>query len=203
MCLFLETICIDRARLQNVRSHLDRIKRTRNEFFQSRNTDDFEKLIESIPPITDSEKYKLRIEYNSKILKYSLEPYTPRKISAMYFVEAADLQYNFKFCNRKDLLLLKASCKPETEIIITQNSFVTDTTYSNLAFYRKGKWFTPETYLLPGTKRNTLIKKGELQTAQIHRNDVKEFEKVSLINAMLDLGDLVFPTKEIQMENDQ
>ena len=66
-----------------------------------------------------------------------------------------------------------------------------------LAFFKEGKWYTPKSYLLNGIKRQYLISTGQLSETTILQADIYEFEKVSLINAMLDLSDLEIPTSAI------
>ena len=51
-------------------------------------------------------------------------------------------------------------------------------------------WFTPDTPLLKGTQRARLIELGELTPKRIAVEDINSYEKISLINAMIDLGEV-------------
>ncbi|MBP7901686.1 MAG: aminotransferase class IV [Spirochaetes bacterium] len=75
------------------------------------------------------------------------------------------------------------------EIIILKNGMVTDSSFSNLAFYDSGKWFTPETFLLNGIMRQKLLADNIIHEKKIAVNDMKKYEKISFINSMLDLGE--------------
>lgn len=66
---------------------------------------------------------------------------------------------------------------------------VTDSSFSNLAFYDSGKWFTPETFLLNGIMRQKLLADNIIHEKKIAVNDMKKYEKISFINSMLDLGE--------------
>ena len=84
------------------------------------------------------------------------------------------------------LLQQKGECD---EVLITRNGFITDTSYSNVVLAREGKLFTPAQPLLNGTKRQQLLQRGIIQTKDIHRDSLGEYERVILINAMLDVED--------------
>ena len=55
---------------------------------------------------------------------------------------------------------------------------------------------TPIHPLLPGTKRAALLDKGMIQKADITLEDLRNANKVSLFNAMIDFGEI-----EIAIEN--
>jgi len=64
--------------------------------------------------------------------------------------------------------------------------FVTDTSIANIAFYDNGMWKTPKNPLLKGTTRARLIDEGKLIEADIRVNELRNFSKVALLNAMID-----------------
>ncbi|HKK10550.1 MAG TPA: hypothetical protein VJ939_06905, partial [Bacteroidales bacterium] len=67
-------------------------------------------------------------------------------------------------------------------------------------FMKAGKWYTPNTPLLPGTKRAYYLNKGILEEARITGENLKKFEGVCLINAFLDLDDTrLIPLEKIKM----
>ena len=70
---------------------------------------------------------------------------------------------------------------------------VTDSYYTNLAFWDGTSWVTPKSHLLNGIKRTHLIQQGQLKEQPITASDIFKFEKVSLINAMLNLDEVVLP----------
>ncbi|MEA3462083.1 MAG: hypothetical protein U9R49_09400, partial [Bacteroidota bacterium] len=48
-------------------------------------------------------------------------------------------------------------------------------------------WVTPDTPLLPGTMRASLLKKGKISGHRIAPEDLNGYQKLKLINAMNDL----------------
>jgi 4-amino-4-deoxychorismate lyase len=47
---------------------------------------------------------------------------------------------------------------------------------------------TPASPLLRGTKRQLLLERGVIQEEDITVNNLKQFQKVGFINAMIDIG---------------
>ena len=107
----------------------------------------------------------------------------------MYLVSAAELDYSYKYVNRDSLDALKKSRtdNPLEDILIVKNGCITDTSFSNIAFYNGSSWVTPDTPLLKGTKRACYLQSGKLMEKRITPDDLRQFHKARLINAMLDL----------------
>jgi 4-amino-4-deoxychorismate lyase len=82
--------------------------------------------------------------------------------------------------------LQKSGCN---DIIIIKNGLVTDASSSNLVFKSSKGLFTPENYLLPGTKRRLLLDRKKIKEQRIRVEDIKTFDSVYFINAMIDLED--------------
>ena len=70
-------------------------------------------------------------------------------------------------------------------------------TRTNVVFGDGSSWITPETFLLPGTKRAFLLSRGDIQECSVRAEDIGKFRFCSLINAMLDPGDVVVRTEDI------
>ena len=58
------------------------------------------------------------------------------------------------------------------EIIIIKNGLVIDTSFTNIAIHKDGKWLTPKHPLLLGTKRAALLEQGIIQEADITVDDL-------------------------------
>ncbi|HPA63669.1 MAG TPA: aminotransferase class IV [Spirochaetota bacterium] len=138
---------------------------------------------------------KLRILYSENDIDHSVSEYKPKKIRSAAVVECNDAEYSFKHEDRS--LFSSIINNNYDEIIILKNGFVTDSTFSNLAFYDSGKWFTPETFLLNGTMRQSLLADNIIHEKRIAAEDIRNFEKISFINSMLDLGESCLSTDEI------
>ena len=82
------------------------------------------------------------------------------------------------------------------DILIVKNGLITDTSYSNIILYNGKEWFTPKSFILNGVKRQYLLNTGKVKEIKITLENLKNFEKISLINAMLEPQDI-----EIGIEN--
>ncbi|MEQ8809522.1 MAG: aminotransferase class IV, partial [Imperialibacter sp.] len=78
-----------------------------------------------------------------------------------------------------------------------RNGLLTDCSYTNVCFWDGSKWHTPSEPLLAGTKRASLLEKGLISERKIVVNDIKYFESVTLINAMLEPGIIVLPVSQL------
>ena len=189
---FLETIRFENGKYHLLELHQARIDRTFSVFYSGRSPIQLEKIL---PENHKSGKHKFRFEYDDTSHELESAPYQPKQISSIELIEA-DLDYGFKFANRMGLYSLLDASKAD-EIIIVKNGLISDSSYSNLAFYNGKDWLTPEQPLLAGIRRSQLLESRKIKTADISLVDLSEFKKVSLINAMLDLNELAMPMNQI------
>jgi len=179
---FIETLLIT-EKIENVDLHNERMNNTRYDFFK-------------LPPIDlrdfiELKKHKrVRVTYSKSIEKIEYFELKKREFKTFKIVHS-DIDYSYKYANRDTLNALK----PENvdEVIIIKNSFVTDTTISNLAFFDGKKWLTPKTPLLKGTKREELLRKDFLTEAEIKEKDLKNFKKIAMINAVIGFYEIKKP----------
>lgn len=65
-------------------------------------------------------------------------------------------------------------------------------------FEKSGKLYTPKTCLLNGTKRAKLVAEKKVMEIEIRKSDIKNFDNIYFVNAMLDIADNVkIPTKNV------
>jgi len=171
---FIETVLITDI-IENLDLHNKRMNKTRYDFFNSKPLD-LKDYIEIKP------NKRVRVTYSEDIENieyFELKKREFKKFKVVY----SDIDYSYKYADRKDL----NSLKPEgfDEVIIIKDSLVTDTTISNLAFFDGKKWITPKTPLLKGTKRGELLIKNKITPADINVKDLNSFSKIAMINAVL------------------
>jgi|YelNatPaOPRAMG01_1025707.scaffolds.fasta_scaffold09883_10 4-amino-4-deoxychorismate lyase len=198
MCQFIETIKLYNSKFLNLEYHQRRVNFTQKFFFGKCYID-----LESILPNTENYSegcFKCRIIYGREIENISISRYFIRKIDSLKLISCNEIDYSYKFSNRTVFDNLKKHCRKSEEILIVKNSFVTDTTYSNIALYKNGIWYTPESYLLNGTKRQFYLNNGMLKETKITVDRIFDYEKLSLINSMLDLGEVCVDVKKIIVE---
>ncbi len=197
MCQFIETMCVEQGRIINLDYHLERIKNTRKHFWNTGKTVPTDQL--STLAATQDSRAKLRFTYDKEnIYDLSCTPYKTRKIERLKLLESNDIEYNYKSVDRSEINLLKAQAKPTEEIVIVKQNRLTDTSYTNIALFDGSQWVTPSTPLLKGTRRAQLLDAGRLIECEVLATDLKSFQSISLINAMMDLEELVLPISSIE-----
>lgn len=182
--MFLETICIDQGKVLNAAAHIDRMQRTAIHFgFLSPSLPD---LFSMLPDALHDVKVKCRILYWETLLDITFEKYQPKRVQSLQLVEASP-DYSFKYADRKELSRLLEQKGEADEILIIRHGLITDTTFSNVVFRQGDHLFTPDSWLLNGTKRQQLLREGSITEKRITRETLHEYESVYLVNAMLDI----------------
>ena len=195
MSRLLETIKVSNKKLFNIEYHNKRLNHSRKELFNSKNEFNLVEAI-SIPDDISNDLYKCRVVYSEKIISVDYYKYKKKKYNYLQVVYDDEISYSHKYEDRKKIEYHLSKTKAD-EILIIQNGFVTDTSFSNVVFFDGTKYFTPATPMLKGTKRAQLIDDGFIQEEEIKLVDIKKFSYIYLINAMLDLEE----GNRIQIEN--
>lgn len=191
----VESIRLDPEGPVNLAYHQERFDRSRERLFPEARRVDLEELLAELPRPPGGERFKVRVVYDREIREVTARPYTIRDLRRVWIVEADSIDYRYKYLRRSNLDELKSSAVPPgreaaEDILIVKNGLITDTTFSNVAFFDGRGWVTPDSYLLPGTKRARLIDMGRLRPARVRVGDIGKYSRVSFINAMLDLEEL-------------
>jgi len=195
MCLLIETIKLQNGIFHNLDYHNERLNNSRKNIFKkSEPLDLYSYLREFDYP--KKGLFKVRVEYAENFKNTSFVSYTPVTITSLKVVINNNISYYYKYADRKCFQNIITG--KNEEAIIIKNGFVTDCTYANLAFSDGKSWFTPNTYLLNGTKRQLYIDRGEIIPVKMRVKDIFHFNKVSLINSMLDLKEVCISTENIR-----
>lgn len=197
MLRLVESIKLENGILHNLQYHQERMDRSVLSLTGRRNSLRLtDRLL--IPEEYSQGLYKCRIVYTDRIELVELIPYSRREIRSLKAVRA-DIDYSCKFEDRSHIDLLFAQRGTCDDILIIKNGFITDTSFSNTAFSDGERWYTPANPLLKGTKRSLLIKTGELSERRIALCDLDNYTSISIINAMIDLMEIVIPVEAIQL----
>jgi 4-amino-4-deoxychorismate lyase len=197
MSQLIETIKISGRQFQNIAFHNNRFNKARKELLSCDNLIDISETV-IIPATIGNEIYKCTVTYDSEIKDATFQLYTIRRINCFKLVADNNIEYSYKFSDRSSLNKLLERKEECDEIIIVKNGFITDTSFSNLVFFDGKKWHTPSSPLLKGTKRGKLLSEGMIIESEISKGDLTKFEKVGLINAMLEIGDIVADVSSIK-----
>lgn len=186
MHIFSEVIKIKDGVLYNYPIHAERIRKTVRHFYGKELS--LRLTSGDIPDNLRKGIVKCRIEYSDIILSVAFSQYDYKVLNSVALIENDAIEYPFKFADRQSLndLLSSSGCD---EIIIVKNGHVTDASFSNLVFENKSGLYTPDTCLLPGTKRQNLLDKGIIEERCITPKDLDGYEKIYFINAMMDICD--------------
>ncbi len=187
MYLCLETIKVANKCFYNLEAHERRMNITRRLLYGARDTIVLEQVLNQEKNIPDVLS-KCRILYDRTIHTIEFIPYKLPHISTLRCIEANELEYTYKYADRKLFDALKNQCA-ENEILIIKNGYVTDTSFSNIALYDGHQWITPSTPLLRGTKREQLLREKKIFEKLVPYEDLFKYKLVALINAMIDLED--------------
>lgn len=196
MCRLVESLCIKNGNPVNLDFHQHRLNNSRKEFL---NLDDIlsiqtaldEKLaIPSTADIVNSHAVcKCRIVYKEKIESIETAPYRMRQVKSLKLVYPEHIDYRYKYADRRALDQLKELKGDCDDILIVVNNCITDTSYSSVLFFDGKEWITPDTYLLPGTKRAALLSGGIIKERRVEVDDLSKYKKARIVNAMIDFED--------------
>ncbi|MFP4059309.1 MAG: aminotransferase class IV [bacterium] len=193
---FVESIKAKNGELFNMTYHNRRFNRTRSGIFGI----EAAMNLESIIPAEKSRGglYKCRVIYLEEIIEIEFQPYYKKSVNTLRVVHDNIIDYTYKSADRKLLNLLLARKENADDIIIVKNNLVTDSFSANLVFWNGEEWHTPERPLLRGTKREKLLDERIIKEKNIGVEDILNYQKVSLINAMIDLEEIIVPIERVR-----
>ena len=183
MCQFplFETILILDGQAQNLAYHQQRFELAVQEYFGQNPAFSLAEILE-IPNEFQQGKVRCRIDYNAENYELKFFAYQPKSIRRFRCIEVENWDYHLKFSDRKRFDLL--NILQNEEVIILNNGKVSDCSIGNLLFLKQGIWYSPQDYLLKGTQLSRLLEQGKVVLTEIHRQDLAEYEKIMLINAL-------------------
>ena len=187
--LLIETILIQNGRVRNIKYHNQRCNTSRKSLFGSTNIIDLRKAIDTSK--AESTKVKCRVTFGEEIINVEYEPYSTRPIHSLAYVEIGDFDYSHKYADRKKLIAFFDTRGDKDDILMIKNGLLTDTYYANVALLKNGKWYTPKSPLLEGTRRAKLISNKRILPTEIHIDQIREYETISIFNAMLPFKSIV------------
>lgn len=150
--------------------------------------------------LTDHPSVRCTIEYRTAITACRAIPYTVRDIHSLLLIELPDhIDYADKWSDRTCFAPLSALCEEGQEPLLIRDGLLTDTTYSNVVIEMNGEYLTPSRPLLFGTRRQYYLDQGLIRTADLSIQDCLSADRIHLVNAMMPLGTLVIPTRNISI----
>jgi 4-amino-4-deoxychorismate lyase len=193
----VESLKLKDGIILNLEYHNRRLNLSKAELFPGSPKVELEKEIK-VPEDCHLGIFKIRVLYDQLIRAIEIEPYSYRSIQSLKVVHHESIDYHLKYADRQILQELFAQRGNCDDIVIVKNGFVTDSFAANLLFFDGERWFTSNTPLLKGTKRQFLLDEGIISERVIREDDIRSYQKVGLINAMIDFDEMpVVPVNNI------
>jgi 4-amino-4-deoxychorismate lyase len=196
MSLLFESIKIVNNSMVNLSYHNARVNLSRKTLYGTCNDWDLKTLI-TLQGLDSKLLYKCRFVYSEETYSVEFQPYTLKPLKTLQLVKCPDLNYSLKYMDRSGLENIKLSHPQTDDVLIVKNNKITDCSYANIVFDLDGKWVTPASPLLNGTKRQKYIDDQVITKKDIKVKDLKYFKRARIINAMIDLDE----SPDIRMEN--
>jgi 4-amino-4-deoxychorismate lyase len=197
MFLLVESIRVENGKVLNISFHNERLNMTLYNIYGLRSNFNLENIIE-VPETARSGIFKCRVLYNDKSMQVEFVPYIFRQIRSLKVVFNDEICYPYKYIHRDkidSLMEMRGDCD---DILIVKYGRVTDSSHANIIFKDgEGKWVTPKSFLLPGTRRANLLNHGIITEEDITFRDIPEFTELKLINALIGIDD----SEAIPIEN--
>ncbi len=199
MSRLLESIKVLDNQIHNLDYHKDRIiKSLRTAYGNHANSPiDFDLIKKDIEK-PDGGLYKLRLTYDESRYNYELIPYQIKPINSLKIIEGRDITYDLKWADRDCINQLYNQKATADDILIVKDGLITDTSYCNVALFRDGIWYTPQTPLLHGTKRAQLLEQKIIQEAKMTVDQISTYTQCRLFNALIDFGQIEISTDNMR-----
>jgi 4-amino-4-deoxychorismate lyase len=194
MSQFFESIRVKEGIAENLDFHQARVHKTLNAFDASHNSIELMTIVQEL--ILPAEGlFKLRVSYDlNGNHQSSFTAYQYKQIQNFALVDMKGQSYDYKFSNRNWINEALAQSGKD-EIMMHEDGFIKDCSYTNIAFYDGANWYTPESPLLEGTQRAKLIQESVISPKALHINDLPNFIEFKCINAMIGWEDAInYPT---------
>jgi 4-amino-4-deoxychorismate lyase len=199
MYQLVESIWIKNREIQNLEFHQMRYEATMSDLYPGatiRNLVDYINL-----DLAGDGEFKCRVLYSNKIFEVQYAKYERRKIRSLKIVFDDQIEYPYKFIKRQNLDFLFDKKNASDEIMIVKDNLLTDCYYYNIVLeHLDGSLHTPKSPLLKGIMRQKLIFENKIHESDIYLNEIKEFSKIHLINALNPIGYQNVEVKNILMD---
>ena len=175
MSLFplFETIAIIDGKPQNLAYHQARFEHAMRNYFQIEPKLQLAEVVQ-VPAEHQQGLVRCRMDYSAHHFELTFFPYQPRQIQTLQCVYVDEIDYRFKYSDRSQLEVLKND--QSDEVVIVHQGY--------LLFFKAGRWYCSEDYLLKGTQLSKLLDEQKVELIKLPISDLFRYEKVMIINAL-------------------
>lgn len=143
------------------------------------------------------QRTRCRVVYDRTVRSVEFFPYRIRPVKSLLVVGDDHVDYGFKYADRSALDACFARRGECDDVLIVRDGYVTDTSIANVAFLKDGAWYTPSVPLLKGTMRASLLDEGRICEARIAVDDLRQYSRLRLFNAMIPFGEIDLPMRSV------
>lgn len=189
MSRFIESIKLVDGRFFRLAFHQDRVNVVFEQFFPYDNPINLISLLEK-ENYPKQGIFKCRIVFDNKVQLIEIVPYILREVKMLKLVETHIEPTHYKSVGREKInaaFALKGDCD---DIIMVNNGFLSDASYSNIALWDGTNWYTPTIPLIYGTQRRALLETGKIGERAIRKEDLPAYKRIRLFNAMIEFGEM-------------
>lgn len=141
--------------------------------------------------------YKLRLEYGVEPGIMEFQEYRMRKVTSLQLVGIDHEPMYYKATERDYIDRAFSKRGLCDDVLMVRDGLLTDSSYANIALFDGKKWLSPRIPLLYGTRRAYLVDHGQIEPADIKADDLVQFQRIRLFNAMIGFGELELPVSAI------
>lgn len=141
--------------------------------------------------------YKLRLEYGVEPGIMEFQEYRMRNVSSLQLVGIDHEPMYYKATERDYIDRAFSKRGLCDDVLMVRDGLLTDSSYANIALFDGKKWLSPRIPLLYGTRRAYLVDHGQIEPADIKADDLVQFQRIRLFNAMIGFGELELPVSAI------
>lgn len=211
-----ETICSINGSPLHLAWHEDRIRRTLGPGYPGQSV----KILGGLDEVIKSKgsmpgRWRIRVDYHlapgiqeALLDSISCTPYVAKIVKSLILVDVADLpwalNYPFKFADRRcfDTLAPGMVLAPDEEILYHRKGIVLEGRYANLILAASTNGaetlHCPREFLHQGTTRSRLLANSHISETTIKVDDLKYFDWVGFVNAMLGPGEIRIDPRNIR-----
>lgn len=184
---YFETLaCLD-GQLLNLAAHQARCAATIHQLVPLGKVPDW--LIEPHVPVEYQQGlYRVKLQYTGFEAKVEWYLYERQRPTQLFFHEVGPWEYAFKRTDRS--YFATWTHVYGGEIWCHRGGELLDTSYTHVAIWFQDRWVTPQTWLLPSTKRQWLVGQGDLDEVPLTIATLPDEGYLILYNAMRDWEDI-------------
>lgn len=192
----IETFSLHRGRIRNAPFHAARMLATGTALGFIPPT--WEEVESFVAPIVSDEPLRCTLTYRQSLEGVEVVPYRIKYWRALQLIPIDYNIYPWKWKDRHVFSLYDSMMEVGTLPLFVWNECLTDTVYTHVVLEdMNGDLVTPDTFLIRGTMRESLIQKKIITERRITTADLIRYRRIHLINAMMLPGENKIPMERI------